>query len=309
MPLTLADIDVTPGAGDSAPVGGGKINDNNALIEAADAANFKADGSVDMTGEFRTDVGTFDSDVANGASAVAFSFDTHNNFSTTGAKLAQWNNAGAAKFSIGLDGRFTFDGSSGAFSNGNHFRISNTDGEMANFGAGGAGIQFQRKLFFSNATLANRVIEGASSTVNNGMAIYGSRLGLSQDHPALGLTINAGNASPNAATNVTGPALLLQGGASATASGNGGAVTITGGTSAAGSLGAVNIAATGGSVGFLGATAVARQATTGTVTGFTAGSGTAAKDDSTYTGNSGTAAYTVGDIVLALKNYGLLAAS
>lgn len=62
-------------------------------------------------------------------------------------------------------------------------------------------------------------------------------------------------------------------------------------------------------VGFFAATPVAQQATTGTVTGFTAGSGTAVNDDSTFTGNSGTAAYTIGDIVLALKNYGLLAAS
>jgi hypothetical protein len=61
-------------------------------------------------------------------------------------------------------------------------------------------------------------------------------------------------------------------------------------------------------VGFYGATKVAQPATTGTTTGFTAGSGTAAKDDSTFTGNTGTAAYTVGDIVKALKNLGLLAA-
>lgn len=60
-------------------------------------------------------------------------------------------------------------------------------------------------------------------------------------------------------------------------------------------------------LGFYGATKVAQPATTGTVTGFTAGSGTAAKDDSTYTGDTGTAAYTVGDIVKALKALGLLA--
>ena len=52
-----------------------------------------------------------------------------------------------------------------------------------------------------------------------------------------------------------------------------------------------------------------QQATTGTTTGFTAGSGTAVNDDSTFTGGSGSKAYTIGDIVLALKNYGILAAS
>lgn len=61
-------------------------------------------------------------------------------------------------------------------------------------------------------------------------------------------------------------------------------------------------------IGFFNATPVVQPATTGTTTGFTAGSGTAAKDDSTFTGNTGSAAYTVGDIVKALKNLGLLAA-
>lgn len=60
---------------------------------------------------------------------------------------------------------------------------------------------------------------------------------------------------------------------------------------------------------FSATTPVAQQSTTGTTTGFTAGSGTAAKDDSTYTGNVGSKAYTVGDIVKALKAYGLLASS
>lgn len=61
--------------------------------------------------------------------------------------------------------------------------------------------------------------------------------------------------------------------------------------------------------GFFGATPVAQQATTGTTTGFTAGAGSAVLSDSTFTGNSGTAAYTIGDIVLALKNLGFLASS
>jgi hypothetical protein len=61
-------------------------------------------------------------------------------------------------------------------------------------------------------------------------------------------------------------------------------------------------------VGFYGATAVVQPATTGTTTGFTAGSGTAVLDDSTFTGDTGTAAYTIGDIVKALKDLGLLAA-
>ena len=61
-----------------------------------------------------------------------------------------------------------------------------------------------------------------------------------------------------------------------------------------------------GNCGFYGESAVAQYATEGTTAGFTAGSGTAANDDSTFTGNTGTKAYTVGDIVLALKGLGLI---
>lgn len=62
-------------------------------------------------------------------------------------------------------------------------------------------------------------------------------------------------------------------------------------------------------IGFFNATPVAQQSTTGTTTGFTAGVGTAVLDDSTFTGGSGSKAYTVGDIVKALKALGILAAS
>ena len=49
------------------------------------------------------------------------------------------------------------------------------------------------------------------------------------------------------------------------------------------------------------------KSSTGETTGFTAGAGTAARVDSTYTGNTGSTAYTVSDIVKALKQVGLLA--
>lgn len=60
-------------------------------------------------------------------------------------------------------------------------------------------------------------------------------------------------------------------------------------------------------IGFWNATPVAQYATTGTTTGFTAGGGTTATDASTFTGNQGATAYTVGDIVRALKLAGIIA--
>lgn len=59
-------------------------------------------------------------------------------------------------------------------------------------------------------------------------------------------------------------------------------------------------------LGFWGATAVSQFSTTGTTTGFTGGSGTAVKDDSTFTGGISGNAYTIGDLVAALKTCGIM---
>lgn len=60
---------------------------------------------------------------------------------------------------------------------------------------------------------------------------------------------------------------------------------------------------------FYGNTPITQPADTGETTGFTAGAGTGVNDDSTFTGNVGTKAYTISDIVKALKNLGLIATS
>jgi hypothetical protein len=65
--------------------------------------------------------------------------------------------------------------------------------------------------------------------------------------------------------------------------------------------------ATGQKLAFYNATPVAQQAGTGETTGVTGGSGTNIHDNATFTGNVGSAAYTISDIVKALKNLGLLA--
>jgi len=62
-------------------------------------------------------------------------------------------------------------------------------------------------------------------------------------------------------------------------------------------------------IGFYGlAQGVAQATPTHVSAGFTAGGGTAATSTDTYTGNTGTTAYTVGDLVFILKSNGLLKA-
>ena len=65
--------------------------------------------------------------------------------------------------------------------------------------------------------------------------------------------------------------------------------------------------ATSQKIGFFNATPVVQPATTGTTTGTSGGSGTALHANATFTGGVGSAAYTVGDIVKALKDIGILA--
>ena len=73
--------------------------------------------------------------------------------------------------------------------------------------------------------------------------------------------------------------------------------------------GTSNVSGFGGNQMGFSIIALAEQyATTGNVTGFVAGGSTASKVDSVYAGATGSTAYTVGDIVSALKKFGILAA-
>lgn len=60
-------------------------------------------------------------------------------------------------------------------------------------------------------------------------------------------------------------------------------------------------------LGFWNTTPIVQPNGTGETVGFTAGVGTAVKDDSTFTGNVGSTAYRISDVVKALKNCGLIA--
>jgi hypothetical protein len=123
------------------------------------------------------------------------------------------------------------------------------------------------------------------------------------------LTITGTSAYKTASTNLSAGDLILRGGlAATTGAGVGGDIYVRGGTKGStGTDGNVYIGdANTAGVGFFDATPVAQQAGTGETTGFTAGSGTAVNDDSTFTGNVGSTAYRISDVVKALKNYGLL---
>jgi hypothetical protein len=59
-------------------------------------------------------------------------------------------------------------------------------------------------------------------------------------------------------------------------------------------------------VGLFGATPIVQPTAAGTTTGYTAGTSTAVTIDGTSTGGTGSTAYTLGDIVLALKSLGII---
>jgi hypothetical protein len=124
--------------------------------------------------------------------------------------------------------------------------------------------------------------------------------------------------APNAGVGAAGGAVNIAGGnATGTGANDGGQVAIIGGAHAgAGADGAVNIGAANTSqvaigaaankIGFFGQAPVVQPNGTGYDTVAVGGATPAFRDD-TYNGGAGTA-YTLGDVIVALKALGLLAA-
>jgi hypothetical protein len=131
-----------------------------------------------------------------------------------------------------------------------------------------------------------------------------------------------GGAGTGAQVSAVGGVAAIVGGTAGASGGaggaNGGAVAIDGGAATgAGTAGAIGIGATrgtvnigksGGSIGHFGATAVAQPTASADVSISAAGSTNTVFRDTTFTGGTGSSAYSVGGLVLALKNLGLIAA-
>ncbi len=154
-------------------------------------------------------------------------------------------------------------------------------------------------------------VTAGTAAANKALVLNGSK-GISTITSA---TITTLTSTTGAITTVkTGAVQAADATSAATIANSTGIVTIVGGLTMTDAKNIVVGSTTGTQIataatqklGFYGATAVVQQNTTGTVTGFTAGTGTAANSDSTYTGDTGSLAYTVGDVVRAMKKYGLL---
>lgn len=132
--------------------------------------------------------------------------------------------------------------------------------------------------------------EGVTDSTATNYTIHGTG-GTGTDNAGANIYIAGGKATGNAASG----SVVLQ-------SANAGST----GTTAQTLIDLFEVAADS-KIGMYGATPVVQHSSTGETTGFSAGSGTAVNDDSTFTGNVGSTAYTISDVVKALKNIGLLA--
>jgi hypothetical protein len=186
------------------------------------------------------------------------------------------------------------------------------------------GLDFHSAAFSTAAAYlpVNRGSAGASVGIRleaaGGLANSGSALEIraadSSSTVAYGIRFAAQTSKPPVAA--TGALIYVDGGSYAQALDISAATFASSGAIAMGDNNISCGTATGMKIGtgttqklaFYNATPIAQFATTGTSAGFTAGAGTAVTHLSTFTGNTGSAAYTLGDVVRALKQLGLIAA-
>lgn len=238
---------------------------------------------INDSGVFVTDGGQFSSEVVDGIGETAFTLNSSN--AIVNGSLFKLQNNGVDKFTIDKDGKLDAGGAT-------YHKVGN------NVLLGGAAISgyyeysdsggYTVKMYPWNGQIIVNPLAGAAGSIT--YSIGGTpviNFSRAQLMPMYASGTNLGGSGANQAwkdyyTN-----------------GNIHVMNATNGMK-------VGTAATQ-KIGFWNATPVAQPSGTGETLGFTAGSGTGVNDDSTFTGNIGSTAYRINDIVKALKQIGALA--
>ena len=243
MPLTLSDVNIgaapDDGTGDPARTAFSTINSNNALIETEFTGVMYLDGTQDMTAEFGTDVGTFRSDVADGASAVGFKLNTANAFATSGGKLLSVQNAAAERFSVAFEGSTEIR--LGGRNNNFYFRIYDDLSTLVFSATGGGNVTATGVLkgtvceVTGTPTATNNTLLGRESfNLSRTAAPFTiQKTSQNSDSATNNLSIVGQHAFASATTNLAGGGINILGGDGASGSAgdaDGGDVTIKGGT-------------------------------------------------------------------------------
>jgi hypothetical protein len=197
--------------------------------------------------------------------------------------------------------------------NGNNAILGNCNGTTTGSNTGGRFISQNANLNIGviglSITAKNNAINGGGVFIGRNTGTtpieFGVYAGLSASGPTLVsaalIADNSNSTSPIALFRDNGITMwsITDGGTLNAADGRNIAVGINAGTRIGTS--------TSQKIGFWNATPIVQPSSTGETSGFTAGSGSAVNNGSTFTGNVGTRAYTIGDIVKHLKSAGILA--
>lgn len=187
--------------------------------------------------------GVFTSEVADGASAEAFSFDSENALSTSGAKIVSYQNNGTEKACIDKDGV----GSFGGVGSGAEIRIGKFNAEIEGLYAGNVrnsirlsntnSITMKTKDLYINDVLNPSIVGGQSESTFETFTVRAAKareVGVYKDMPGNDIHLLASDAmDQDSGTGEVGGDALLSGGdgsSNGTGDAHGGNVTITGGT-------------------------------------------------------------------------------